>query len=260
MDLISIIGTYWFEIVLSIASIIVGAVVAYFFYKLQKKDLTSAENERIKRARDELLDVIEGNIINKQSLTGDLINNILCAVEREYQVSLVEILNPINLLQDVSLRLQKSRHLGISQKTTYTEEIEKLIYDFKYKKDDHTGLLNLINDLETAINNNQLEATNDIFKNIKPLIYKCQLPPTSIEKPSDLFIKKISSIIGILVSMITLLAGLAKSPFDTDGSTLFFFVMTIMSLSIAIFAIWIKVRAKKIKNKSERIQDNDHAF
>ena len=45
-----LIASYWVELVLSVASIVIGAIVGYTFYRLQKRDLSSARIERRKRA------------------------------------------------------------------------------------------------------------------------------------------------------------------------------------------------------------------
>lgn len=112
---------------LSIASILIGVLVAYIFYRLQRKDSASAASERTKHATADLLDVVESYIINKQELSRKLIDNLIEASERLHGVSLTPACTPITLLQDVALRLQRSRHLDIPQKTDYSVKIDELI-------------------------------------------------------------------------------------------------------------------------------------
>lgn len=112
---------------LSILSIIIGIVVAYVFYRLQRKDSASASAERKKHATAELLDVVESYIINKQRLSEDVIENLIRASERDHTVALRPGCTAVTLLQDVALRLQRSRHLDIPQKSEYSEKIEHLI-------------------------------------------------------------------------------------------------------------------------------------
>ncbi|WP_346399793.1 hypothetical protein [Pseudomonas syringae] len=114
---------------LSIVSILIGVVVAYFFYRLQKRDSASASVERKKHAHFELLDVIESYLINKQELTKNVIINLISAAERYHSVDLRLGCTPISLLQDVALRLQRSRHLDIPQKSEYSVSIDRLIQD-----------------------------------------------------------------------------------------------------------------------------------
>lgn len=112
---------------LSILSILIGIVVAYVFYRLQKKDGASASAERKKHATLELLDVVESYIINKQHLSEGVIENLIHASERDHVVALRPDCTAVSLLQDVALRLQRSRHLDIPQKSEYSEKIEHLI-------------------------------------------------------------------------------------------------------------------------------------
>jgi hypothetical protein len=112
---------------LSILSILIGIVVAYLFYRLQKRDSVSAAVERKKRATAELLDVVETYVINKQRLSEAVIDNLIHASERDHAVALRPSCTATTLLQDVALRLQRSRHLDIPQKSEYSEKLEQLI-------------------------------------------------------------------------------------------------------------------------------------
>lgn len=116
---------------ISIASVIIGFLVSYVFYRLQQRDSVSAASERTKHATVELLDVVESYIINKQVLSRFLIDNLIQASERLHSVLLRPSCTPITLLQDVALRLQRSRHLNIPQKTEYSVKIDDLIIEVK---------------------------------------------------------------------------------------------------------------------------------
>ena len=118
------ITNYWVEILLTVTSIIVGFLVGYAFYRLQKRDVASARVERVKRAKEELLDIIESQIINKQQFAEELIHNLIVASEREHQVGLKDFCTPVTLLQDVALRLQKSRQKIGSSKPELTEKLK----------------------------------------------------------------------------------------------------------------------------------------
>jgi uncharacterized membrane-anchored protein YhcB (DUF1043 family) len=140
---------------LSLVSILIGIVVAYVFYRLQKKDTTSAANERKKHATNELLDVVESYIINKQALSEDVIENLVQASERDHAVQLRPLCTATSLLQDVALRLQRSRHLDIPQKSEYSLKIEELIRDIRSQVEPRP-LERLTTDIQQAIT--QLEA------------------------------------------------------------------------------------------------------
>lgn len=112
---------------LSILSIFVGIIVAFVFYRLQRKDSISASTERKKHANVEILDVIESYLINKQELSESIIENLIEASERAHLVTMRPDCTPISLLQDAALRLQRSRHLDILQKSEYSDKIHSLI-------------------------------------------------------------------------------------------------------------------------------------
>ena len=125
--MITFITTNWFQIVLSIVSLVIGGLVTFIFYRLQKRDVASARIERSKRAKEEMLDILESNIVNKQTISSELITNLLEASEREYETNLHDFCTSVTLLQDVLLRLQRSRHLDITQKAEYTNQIDQMI-------------------------------------------------------------------------------------------------------------------------------------
>lgn len=116
---------------LSIVSILIGLLVAYVSYRVQKKDSVSASVERKKHAHSDLLDVIESYLINKQQLSESVIENLIYAAERAHFVALRPECTTISLLQDVALRLQRSRHLDIPQKSEYSVAIDSLIREVK---------------------------------------------------------------------------------------------------------------------------------
>ena len=122
----NIIFDFWTILVSMISSI-----VNCLFYMLKKRDFASAKTERTRQARKDLLNFIESYIINKQKISEETIYNLRAALEREYQVSLEDIFTPIELLQDVELRIQKSMHLSNVQKKEHIFQIEKIIADIK---------------------------------------------------------------------------------------------------------------------------------
>lgn len=90
---------------LSIVSILIGIIVSYVFYKFQKNDSISASVERKRHATDELIDLVESYIINKQQFSEDIIENLIAATERSYSVNLRANCSAISILQDVAFRL-----------------------------------------------------------------------------------------------------------------------------------------------------------
>ena len=216
----TIIASYWMEILLSIVSIVVGFIVGYVFYRLQKRDVASARAERVKRAREELLDVLEGYIINKQRVSEESIRNLLAASEREYQVELRDICNPTILLQDVALRLQKSRHLDIAQKREYADQIEQMISSSEERRkeipEEVKEPLELATVIESAIKNDEREKALETINLLKRNLIKPPVPARA-EYAS---IERWQLIASLIAGVGTVLATLALA-LGTDFSGLF---------------------------------------
>lgn len=114
-NLISIIIT----IILSLTSI-------YGTQRYIKKAVVSAQRERRNRAKNDLLDVLEVGIANKDVPTSTRINHLKSAIERKHSVPL-EDMSDIAILEDLILRVQESSHLDPGQKNQQTEEVEHVI-------------------------------------------------------------------------------------------------------------------------------------
>jgi hypothetical protein len=101
--------------------IAIGAtiIVGLLFYWLQLRHLRSAKRERLTRAQEEVIDIVELYIINEQEIFQDTVSRLIKASSRAHNVDLEAIYSPINIIEDVELRLQRSRHLDPSEKETY---------------------------------------------------------------------------------------------------------------------------------------------
>lgn len=112
-------------------SIIVALGIGFLFFILStygiKKYVSSAERERLKQAKNSMLDILESRIINKQNISIDKINSLLTAIDRENSVDLTGRVSPSSLLEDLGLRFEKSHHLDPSQKEEYCKKIEEYI-------------------------------------------------------------------------------------------------------------------------------------
>lgn len=112
-------------------SIIVALGIGFLFFILStygiKKYVSSAERERLKQAKNSMLDILESRIINKQNISIGKINSLLTAIDRENSVDLTGRVSPSSLLEDLGLRFEKSHHLDPSQKEEYCKKIEEYI-------------------------------------------------------------------------------------------------------------------------------------
>lgn len=184
----TIITSYRMEILLSAISIAIGFLVGYVFYRLQKRDVASARAERVKRAKEELLDVIESHIINKQQVAEESIHNLLVASEREYQVGLKDTCTPTTLLQDAALRLEKSRHLDIAQKREYSDQIEQTITTIEEQHnevpEEVKEPLELVSVLEDAIQNDEKQKGLETVVLLKEKLTKAPVPARTVYVPT----------------------------------------------------------------------------
>jgi len=157
---------------LTLLSIVIGLLVSFLFFRLQRKDVVSAREERLKHAHEELIDVIETYIINKQQLSEQAIENLVSASERSYKVRLRPDCDPPSLLQDVALRLQRSRHLDIAQKTEYAEKIEGLIRQIRESEElvfsgiTDEGLRKKLETLESLVSEDNKAKAREIIQSL----------------------------------------------------------------------------------------------
>lgn len=143
--IINFIQMNWFTLSTSIA----GIVLTVFIYILQNKKANSAYLEKIKYAKREIIDTLESYIINKLNISESTILNLKIGTERNYQVVIEQEWSSISILQDISFRLQTSRHLAIDQKLEYSLVLDKMILEIKnnrlINKSTNSSLNDLIN-------------------------------------------------------------------------------------------------------------------
>lgn len=185
-----------------IVSFIVGIIVSFTFYRLQKKDAKSAEKERNYRAKDEVISLIERYFINDQPLTESSILNHIQACERTHQANISEFCTPYSILQDVVFRIQKSPHLNNEKRTEQVKIIENMIESIDESNSDDKSDINLtIHQLSDLIGEHPEK--KDIDNNIK-LIHKKfkQISKLTIkENKLEKWIKRSSIFAGIGIAI-----------------------------------------------------------
>lgn len=208
---------------LSILSIVIGIVVAYVFYRLQKKDAASASAERKKHATVELLDVVESYIINKQRLSEQVIENLIHASERDHSVALRPVCTAITLLQDVGLRLQRSRHLDIPQKSEYSEKIEQLIKEIREHREPirldelSAEISENLMDLESMLQPERRDEARKILTTIASLSEQKREESLRAEENRERVITLATTLLGAAAALATTLIG--TKLFDTVPTT-----------------------------------------
>jgi hypothetical protein len=229
---------------LSIVSILIGILVSYVFYRFQKNDSISASSERKKHALAELIDLVESYIINKQEVSEDVIDNLIMATERYHSVVLRPSCSAISMLQDVALRLQRSRHLDIGQKSEYSEKIRLLIFEVRNNaRPSHVALVNFeIKDrffeLENLLKPGNEEAANKLFSEISDLIDKRMEVSLRSYEDNESFRKLrtiASSLLGITATLAVFVVGSKLAP--ELGTSIFVTKFVPILLSSALIGI-----------------------
>jgi hypothetical protein len=247
---------------LSILSIVIGVVVAYVFYRLQKKDSASASAERLKHATVELLDVIESYIINKQRLSERVIENLIYASERDHKVALRPACTAITLLQDVALRLQRSRHLDIPQKSEYSEKIEQLIADIREHRvtgrvEDLGGEISTkLGKLEALIPQDKRGEVQEILGTIGRMAQRQRDMSVRTQETRKLLLAITTALSGVTAALATSLIGsklfdsVSSSGITSAFSKIFPLLGFLLALVVVIPALTTFLRIKRRNNVS----------
>lgn len=242
---------------LSILSILIGIAVAYIFYRLQKKDGTSASMERKKHARSELLDVIESYIINKQNLTEHIIENLMHASERDHLVVLRPEYTTVSLLQDVALRLQRSRHLDIPQKSEYSEKIERLIVQIRGSRNSaqlvglENEIANAVLELQQLVSAESQQRAQELVSIITSLAQHSRNDANKVNEVKARLLALTTAMLGVAAAAATFLIGLrgtgsVSSPVVSKTvSQLFPLLGLLLAVVVALQVIATTVRIKR---------------
>lgn len=251
---------------LSILSIVIGIFVAYIFYRLQKKDAASASAERKKHATSELLDVVESYIINKQRLSEHVIENLIQASERDHSVTLLPTCTAISLLQDVALRLQRSRHLDIPQKSEYSEKIEELIRETREQREP-TRLNELssesdeiITALESMLIPERREEGREFLDSLARIVEMKNEVSLKNEKSRELAIIMATTLLGVSSALATSLIGskiydsVTTSPVTSIFSKLFPLMGALLAVVVLLqfTATALRIKRRDSKNNDEK--------
>lgn len=87
--------------------------------------------ERIRKAKEALLDLLEGMIVSQSNINENKMIAMYRAVERDIDIDLSNEYNLENWLGDVAFRFEKSRHLGPDQKQKYYDEVSRINNEIK---------------------------------------------------------------------------------------------------------------------------------
>lgn len=219
----------WQDIIIALAAIL----ISYFLPSYaQKKYFASAEKERLKQAKDSLLNLLEARIINKQDIYLDKINNLLIATEREYSVYLSDIVSPLSLLEDLELIFEKSHHLDSIQKDEYCSQIQNIV-----ATDEAPILPRGYSEIIEALEND-LTSTNmdNAFKNLELLKRKINEREDHIYKRPKSAIVELMPFLFILIVAISIVST-SLGIFNGSLFSTMYKVTIILGVIVALMAI-----------------------
>lgn len=161
-------------------SIIVSLIVSLLFFVLGPLGLwfssKKIRRERIRKAKEQLLDILEGMIVNKGVSDEKKLTSLFGAVERDIDIDLSGDYSLESWLEDVILRFERSRHLSSEQKTEYYEEVKKLLDHIQRPRDQHPKkeisrqYEDIFDDITNAISSGESEKANNIIQELKKKI------------------------------------------------------------------------------------------
>lgn len=168
------------DIVMTIISVVLGGVFSYLisalFYRRQRKESNTIALERTRRAHHEILDILESYIINKEVIRIVQIKHLIESCEREYDSNLQNFVSPMTLLQDVSFRLQKSKHLNVQEKSNYAQIVEGLVNEVKQNEIDSEvfyqryKIKSIIDDIKKGLKSNNIEKLDESLDEIENIV------------------------------------------------------------------------------------------
>jgi ABC-type multidrug transport system fused ATPase/permease subunit len=123
--LIEFVKENWPTIIVTLLGGFVFFLLSIYLYG---KYARSALYERKKRAKESLVDIMESLIIVKKTINLNKFSRVVRALEREYEVELSDV-SFRSILEDIELRIEKSKHLDPQQKIDYADNIEKIVVD-----------------------------------------------------------------------------------------------------------------------------------
>lgn len=221
MDIIESLSTFWEA---NSSGIIASLIIGFIFFVLGPLGLwfsgKKVKKEHIKKAKENLLDVFEGMLVNREELNLKKLTTVFHAVEREIGITLEESYDLENIFGDLALRFEKSKHLSPDQKEEYFKRVNGLINEIREEqhKEERERIIprsysKIINDLRTAIENNDQKMANSLVDGLEKKLIRVPLFEKSIfysykrlyrKNPVRFFIIVISVMI-IYIAMLFLL-------------------------------------------------------
>ncbi|WP_429062243.1 hypothetical protein [Aeromonas veronii] len=128
--------------------------------------------ERIRKAKEMLIDLIEGMLVSQESITTAKLKQLFNAVEREVETSIDSEYDLERLFEDVSLRFQRSKHLDATQKNAYSKTLLDLVESIKQSQASGTRIIprryeSIFLDLRQSIENQDIQKSNKVLDELE---------------------------------------------------------------------------------------------
>ncbi|MBU3120786.1 hypothetical protein KPE71_11040 [Acinetobacter soli] len=240
-------------------SLVATLAISFFIYFLQERKAKSADREKIKQTKKEIIDTIEAYIINNQNISESVILNFKDGIERANEVVIEKDWNSIALLQDISFRLQSSRHLAVDQKLAYANKLDQMIAEWSFTKrlnlayndKDESNLVNKILDLiETEKKACANEYISELLTSRK--YHQARHLLEKSERAESIFRLLSSLAIGLtLTSFVTYISRSLSENFslDQDAIKLIDFtpykILLVIGITLVLFLIFIASKAMR---------------
>ncbi|CAM1343317.1 hypothetical protein [Tenacibaculum aestuarii] len=218
--------TFWNFITSNSSSIIISISVGFLFFVLGPLGLWFSKRkirrEKTKKAKENLLDLVEGMLVNRENITESRLSSLFYAISRENGINL-EIDNDISdLIEDLILRFQRSKHLSAEQKDAYIknlEDLEKTIFQSEELEEEQREIpksyVRILKELEEYIDNNNKEKAK---KELNLLKEKLLVPANPLDRVFGIYHKMykrnpvffISTVISVVIVYVYLIIKFTK--------------------------------------------------
>ena len=159
----------------------ISLAVGFVFFVLGPVGVWFSERrirkERIRKAKEMLIDLIEGMIVTQEKITTAKLKQLFNAVEREVETTIDSEYDLERLFEDVSLRFQRSKYLDSNQKDTYSATLLTLAEALEgaeksRKRVIPRGYKTLLEELRISISDNNITKANAAIDEIEEKVSK----------------------------------------------------------------------------------------
>lgn len=163
------------------SSIMISLGVGFVFFVLGPVGVwfsgRKIRKERIRKAKEMLIDLIEGMLVTQETITTAKLKQLFNAVEREVETTIDSAYDLERLFEDVSLRFQRSKHLGSSQKDSYSNTLLQLADSLEKSQESGRRVIprsyeSLITELRESTDSQDNERINRVIEELEEKVSK----------------------------------------------------------------------------------------